>query len=115
MKKRTTKTKNLNLEGKKDTFELLVIFPPGRPLPEPEFNDDGGEHQDDGLRGHLGVPPPALPPALHHLLEVRHHALAPAGGLVGTGIRDPLLFRLSPSLPLCSWCLWVRLKISFSR
>ena len=90
------------------------MFPLGRPLPEPEFNDDGGEHQDDGLRGHLGVPPPALPTALHHLLEVRHHALAPSGGLVGTGARNPLL-RLSPSSPLCSWSLWVRLKISFSR
>ena len=92
------------------------IYLPGRPLPKPELNDDAGEHQDDGLRGHLGVPPPALPSALHHLLEVGHHALAPAGGLlVGTGVRDPLLFRLSPSLPLCSWCLWVRLKILFSR
>ena len=59
---------------------------PGCPLVEPESKDDGDEHQDDRLRGHLGVLAPALPPALHHLPEVGHHTLAPAGGLVGTHI-----------------------------
>ena len=63
-------------------------FLPGCPLVEPESKDDGDEHQDDRLRGHLGVPAPALPPALHHLLEVGHHTLTPAGGLVGTHISD---------------------------
>ena len=60
-------------------FASSVLFLPGRPRVKPESKDDGDEHQDDGLRGHLGVPDPALPPALHHLLGVGHYAFTPAG------------------------------------
>ena len=72
---------------------VSVLFLPGRPRVKPEFKDDGDEHPDDGLRGHLGVPAPARPPALHHLLEVGHYAFTPTGGWVDRNFQMNALFR----------------------
>ena len=100
------------------TFSLFHLHPstflPGHPLVEPNPKDDGAEHQDNCLRGHLGILASTLPATLHHLLEVGHDALHLAGGLMGEVSIIPFNPRSSPSSPLCSWCPWVLLKISSS-